>query len=243
MNKIENITSLVPTNNDQTYSIISLIAASDFFEKLILLILILLSVQVWAIIISKIFSYRSTIKKMIIFENIFWSGPVLEVLYKEVKQDIDNPLAAVFVNAMDEYKKNDDYNNDNNDFLKTGRKERITQAMNLTKIKLITQLEKKLSFLAIVGSSSPFIGLLGTVWGIIHSFQSIASSKNTALTVVAPGISQALIATAIGLLTAIPAVIFFNYLSNNLDNIYTKIEYFNGEFYNLLSRAIDEEKI
>ena len=115
--------------------------------------------------------------------------------------------------------------------------------MALSKNKEIEQLESKLGFLATVGSAAPFIGLFGTVWGIMHSFQSIAASKNTSLAVVAPGIAEALLATAIGLFAAIPATIFYNYLTSNVDRFENEIDNFSYELNSLLSRAIDEEKM
>jgi biopolymer transport protein TolQ len=127
--------------------------------------------------------------------------------------------------------------------LKVGQKERVLQSMYLVRDRELEKLETGLVFLATVGSSATFIGLFGTVWGIMHSFQSIAASKNTTLAVVAPGIAEALLATAIGLLAAIPAVIFHSYLTSKVISINNKIDDFVGELHTLLSRAIDEEKI
>ena len=121
--------------------------------------------------------------------------------------------------------------------------ERVSGSMYLSRNRELEQLETKLGFLATVGSSAPFIGLFGTVWGIMHSFQSIASSKNTTLAVVAPGIAEALLATAIGLFVAIPATIFYNYLCSEIDSINNKLDDFIGELHSLISRAIDEEKM
>jgi biopolymer transport protein TolQ len=178
------------------------------------------------------------------FENVFWSGQVLDILYERVKRSIDNPLSAVFVAAMNECKRNEGNKNIAADsILKTGLKERIMQAMNLVRNRESENLESHLGFLAIVGSASPFIGLFGTVWGIMHSFQSIAASSNTSLAVVAPGIAESLLATAIGLAAAIPSVIFYNLLASKANHLTSKLDDFVGELHTLLARAIDEEKL
>lgn len=240
-NQAENIVTTVSTAD---FSVISLVLSSDFIGKSVILILILSSIWTWAIIVNKILYYKELKKKMSNFENIFWSGQVLDDLYERVKKLIDNPLSAVFVSAMEECKKNAKNSSVvKSDLIKVGHKERVIQSMHLTKNREVERLESKLGFLATVGSAAPFIGLFGTVWGIMHSFQSIAASKNTSLAVVAPGIAEALLATAIGLFAAIPAVIFYNYLSSQVDGIYNKIEDFSGELNSLLTRAIDEEKI
>lgn len=244
MSTTQQAENIVTTANTADLSVISLILSSDFVGKFVIITLILASIWSWAIIVSKVRYYSNLKKKMGNFENLFWSGQALDDLYEIFKRTIDNPLALVFINAMDECKKNKKNNIiSKTELLKIGNKERVIQSMNLAKNREIEQLEKKLGFLATVGSASPFIGLFGTVWGIMHSFQSIAASKNTSLAIVAPGIAEALLATAIGLFAAIPAVIFYNYLSAEVDNIYNKIEDFSGELNTLLSRAIDEEKI
>lgn len=224
-------------------SILSLVTSSDFVGKGVIFILVLASIWSWAIIISKFLQYSSVHKKMKTFESLFWSGQVLDELYEKIKKSIDNPLSAVFVGALNECKKSKDSAAKKSESLRIGHKERVLGSMYLARNRELETLETKLGFLATVGASAPFIGLFGTVWGIMHSFQSIASSKNTTLAVVAPGIAEALLATAIGLFAAIPAVIFYNYLSSEVDNINNKIDGFIGELNTLLSRAIDEEKM
>jgi biopolymer transport protein TolQ len=206
-----------------------------------MLILVIASIWAWAIIIDKIFYLIQIRKKIKNFEGVFWSGAVLDQLYETIKRSIDNPLAAVFVAAMNECKRLT--SKGLTDTLKVSHKERIMQAMYLIRNREIERMEQNLSFLATVASSTPFIGLFGTVWGIMHSFQSIATSKNTSLAVVAPGIAEALLATAIGLFAAIPAVIFYNYLSSQINKMNNKIDDFINELSSILSRAIDEEKI
>ncbi|WP_347938629.1 protein TolQ [Rickettsia oklahomensis] len=222
-------------------SIFSLISSSDIIGKSVMLILLVVSIWSWAIILDKIFKLMQVQQSMRAFENVFWSGGVLEQLYESIKRSVNNPLALIFVSAMNECKSLN--SKGLSDALKNNHKERITGAMYLAQNREIEKLEKNLSFLATVGSSSPFIGLFGTVWGIMHGFQSIATSKNTSLAVVAPGIAEALLATAIGLFTAIPAVIFYNYLISRITLINNKIEDFISELNSILSKAIDQEKI
>ncbi|PCJ27352.1 MAG: protein TolQ [Rickettsiales bacterium] len=225
-------------------SIISLVSSSDFVGKLVILTLVLASVWSWAIIASKLTHYSALKKRIRAFETLFWSGQILDELYERVKQSVDNPLSAVFVGAIKECKKSDASSSaTRSSAALIGHKERVLGAMYLARNRELETLDEKLGFLATIGSSAPFIGLFGTVWGIMHSFQSIASSKNTSLEVVAPGIAEALLATAIGLFVAIPAVMFYNYLSSEVDSINNKIDDFIGELNALISRAIDEEKM
>ncbi|WP_064429064.1 protein TolQ [Rickettsia sp. Tenjiku01] len=222
-------------------SIFSLISSSDIISKSVMLMLLIASIWSWAIILDKIFKLVQVQKSMRAFENVFWSGGVLEQLYESIKRSVNNPLALIFVSAMDECKSLS--TKGLSEGLKNNHKERITGAMYLAQNREVEKLEKNLSFLATVGSSAPFVGLFGTVWGIMHSFQSIATSKNTSLAVVAPGIAEALLATAIGLFAAIPAVIFYNYLIARITLINNKIEDFISELNSILSKAIDQEKM
>ncbi|MEY4464074.1 MAG: TolQ protein [Pseudomonadota bacterium] len=222
-------------------SIFSLISSSDIIGKSVMLMLLIASIWSWAIILDKIFKLAQVQRRMKSFENVFWSGGVLEQLYESIKRSVNNPLALIFVSAMDECKSLN--TKGLSDALKNNHKERITSAMYLAQNREVEKLEKNLSFLATVGSSAPFVGLFGTVWGIMHSFQSIATSKNTSLAVVAPGIAEALLATAIGLFAAIPAVIFYNYLISRITLINNKIEDFSSELNSILSKAIDQEKM
>lgn len=225
----------------QKYSVWQLISSADPVGKSIILILILASIVSWAIIIDKYYRYSNIRAKMQVFENLFWSGQVLDILYEKIKPSIDNPMAAVFVAAMGECKRHDPRTKDT--ALKVGLKERIHQAMSLVRNREADKLEKNLAFLATVGSSATFIGILGTVLGIMHSFESIAASNNTSLAVVAPGIAESLLTTAIGLIAAIPAMIFYNFLSTQSNNILNRIEDFSYELHTILTRAIDEEKL
>jgi biopolymer transport protein TolQ len=224
-------------------SITSLITSSDLISKTIITVLLLCSIWSWAVFFLKIQNFGQIKKKMRTFENIFWSGQIIDDLYERVRRNVDNPLTLVFVNALDETKKSSNNQSRHNDLLKLSYKERVLIMMNLAKNREIEKLSIKIGSLATIASCSPFVGLLGTVWGIMHSFQSIAASKNTTLAVVAPGIAEALFTTALGLFVAIPATLIYNYLSAELDNIADKIEDFIGELSTLISRAIDDEKM
>jgi biopolymer transport protein TolQ len=226
----------------QNHSIWHMVANADLVGKSVILILLIASIVSWAIIIDKYLKYKDVRFKMRAFENLFWSGQVLDMLYEKVKTSIDNPMASIFVAAMSECKRHDASKNRDSS-LKVGLKERISQAMYLVRNREMDKMETHLGFLATVGSSGTFIGLFGTVWGIMHSFQSIASSNNTSLAVVAPGIAEALFATAIGLVAAIPAGIFYNLLSSQSNNIANRLADFSSELHTLLARAIDEEKL
>jgi len=236
------VTEIVKTTTSQDLSILGLIAHADGVGKFVMFVLVMLSVASWAVIFDKIFKYQAIKKKIIQFDEIFWSGQGLDQLYDRMKKTIDSPLAAIFVSAMAELGRSNNKNLPADSILKIGQKDRIMQAMNLVRNREIERIESYLSFLAGVGSYSPFIGLFGTVWGIMHSFQSIAASKNTSIAVVAPGIAEALLATAIGLLAAIPAVAFYNYLASQSNYISNRMDDFIAELYTILSRSIDEEK-
>lgn len=235
------INDVVEITSQSNSSILSLISSADIIGKSVILLLIIASIWAWAVIIDKLINLSSLKKRIATFEATFWSGVVLDQLYEAVKRSINNPLSVVFIAAMNECKRQNSKNL--SDHLKISHKERIVQSMYLVKNREIERLEQNLSFLATTASSTPFIGLFGTVWGIMHSFQSIAASKNTSLAVVAPGIAEALLATAIGLFAAIPAVIFYNYLSAQISGLHNKIDDFINELNTILTRAIDEEKM
>jgi len=241
MSSPNNINDVVEITAQNSSSIFSLISSSDIVSKFVMLVLVIASIWAWTIIIDKIVHLIQLRKKIKGFENNFWSGAVLDQLYESIKRSINNPLASIFVAAMNECTRQNSKNL--TDAQKLSHKDRIMQSMYLIRNREIERLEQNLGFLATVASSTPFIGLFGTVWGIMHSFQSIAASKNTSLAVVAPGIAEALLATAIGLFAAIPAVIFYNYLSSQINIIVNKIDDFINELSSILSRAIDEGKM
>ena len=225
----------------QTTNISDSFFSGDFVSQTVVVILFIASIISWAIIIEKYFKYRNIRSQILKFESIFWSGQVLDSLYDKLKTEYhNNPMVNIFISAMVEYKRRDSSSKDTT--LVIGVKERISQSMHVVRNRELERLDSNLSFLATVGSSATFIGLFGTVWGIMHSFQSIALSNNTSLAVVAPGIAEALFATAVGLIAAIPASIFYNFFYSKSNAIANKLEDFSYELYNLLTRAIDEDR-
>jgi biopolymer transport protein TolQ len=175
------------------------------------------------------------------FEDSFWSGGSLDDLYDELDNQPPDPMSAIFVSAMREWRRSAAGLGLKAERMKAGLKERVERVMDITLGREMQRLEKQMIFLASVGSSAPFIGLFGTVWGIMNAFTSIAAAKNTTLAVVAPGIAEALFATALGLVAAIPAVIGFNKLSTDLGRYSARLESFSGEFTAILSRQLEEQ--
>src|SRR5712672_1392977 len=202
----------------------------------VMLGLLICSVWVWAIAIDKTFLYARMRRAMDRFEQAFWSGQSLEELYKTLSARPNHSMAALFVAAMREWKRS--LEGQARSF--AGLQMRIEKVMDVTISREVERLERRLLVLATVGSAGPFVGLFGTVWGIMSSFQSIAASKNTSLAVVAPGIAEALFATAIGLIAAIPATIFYNKFASEVNRQAQRLEGFADEFSAILSRQIDE---
>jgi biopolymer transport protein TolQ len=217
-----------------------LVLQADTVVKIVMLILLIASIWSWSIIIEKTKKFFILKKQAETFEEAFWSGESLEKLYKE-EENPKHPLTTVFVAGMYEWTRASDSNSLSNEKIQAGLQERIHQVMNVAVIRELENIEKNIGFLATVGSTAPFIGLFGTVWGIMNSFQSIALSKDTSLAVVAPGIAEALLATALGLVAAIPAVIAYNKLSNNLNTYALRLQNFASEFESLLSRHLSDQ--
>jgi biopolymer transport protein TolQ len=217
-------------------SILTLFWQAHWIVKGVMLGLLVASIWVWAIVVDKTLLYARSGKELDSFETAFWSGQSLEELYRGLSAGESRGLAAVFVAAMREWKRS--FESQTRSF--AGLQMRIEKVMNVTIAREIERLERRLLVLATVGSAGPFIGLFGTVWGIMTSFQSIAASKNTSLAVVAPGIAEALFATAIGLVAAIPATIFYNKFVADVNKQAQRLEAFSDEFSAILSRQIDE---
>jgi biopolymer transport protein TolQ len=217
-------------------SIFTLFLQAHWIVKSVMIGLMVCSIWVWAIAIDKLILYARTTRAMDGFEQTFWSGQSLEELYRVVSARPNHSMAALFVAAMREWKRS--FEGAPRSF--AGLQMRIEKVMDVTIMREIERLERRLLVLATVGSAGPFIGLFGTVWGIMTSFQSIAASKNTSLAVVAPGIAEALFATAIGLVAAIPATIFYNKFSSEVNKQAQRLEGFADEFSAILSRQIDE---
>ena len=217
-------------------SLWSLFWQAHFVVKLVMLGLMAASVWCWAIIVDKTLLFGRTKRAMDRFEEVFWSGQSLEDLYRNLESRANTNLAAVFVAAMREWKRS---------FEGSGRSvaslsQRIDKVLDVTIQREVDRLDARLLVLASIGSAGPYIGLFGTVVGIMNSFTSIAASKNTSLAVVAPGIAEALFATAIGLFAAIPAVLAYNKLQSQVAKLQSRLEAFADEFSAILSRQIDE---
>ncbi len=216
-------------------SLIALFMQAHWVVKTVMLGLLACSVWVWAIAIDKIFLYSRTKRAMDRFEQAFWSGQSIEELYRALSAKPTQSRAACVVAAMREWKRS--FESQTRSF--AGLQMRIEKVMNVSIAREVERLERRLLVLATVGSAGPFVGLFGTVWGIMSSFQAIAMSKNTNLAVVAPGIAEALFATALGLLAAIPAVIFYNKFAADSSRLSQRLETFADEFSAIVSRQID----
>jgi biopolymer transport protein TolQ len=219
-------------------SLLSMFWGAHIIVKLVMLGLFSASVWCWAIIVDKIVLYMKTRRQMDNFEQVFWSGQSLEDLYRSLSSRANHGMPALFVAAMREWKRSHEGGRPAIGSLQ----QRIDKVMDVTINRELERYQSNLLVLATIGSSSPFIGLFGTVWGIMTAFQGIAASKNTSLAVVAPGIAEALFATAIGLVAAIPAVIAYNKLSSDAGALGGRLETFADEFSAILSRQIDERR-
>ncbi len=214
----------------------SLFQNADFVVQFVMIGLIVASIAVWAIALDKVLLYRRTKTAMDRFEQAFWSGQSLDELYRTLSARPSHSMAALFVAAMREWKRS--VEGQPRSF--AGLQMRIEKVMDVTIQREIERLESRLLVLATVGSAGPFIGLFGTVWGIMTSFRAIAGQQTTSLAVVAPGIAEALFATAIGLIAAIPATIFYNKFISDVNKQAQRLEGFADEFAAILSRQIDE---
>ncbi len=221
-------------------SILELFRHAHIVVKLVIVGLLLASIWSWAIILEKLFLFAKTRKETDKFEQVFWSGQSLDELYNALNARRNTGMAALFVAAMREWKRSTtEREGDRGSRVMPGVQLRVEKVMDVTISREVERLERRLTFLATVGSTAPFVGLFGTVWGIMTSFQAIAVSKNTSLAVVAPGIAEALFATALGLLAAIPAVIFYNKFAADSSRLSQRLEAFADEFSAIVSRQID----
>ncbi len=219
-------------------SIWGLFLQADIVVQIVMILLIAASFWCWAVIFEKVLRMRRLDRKAGDFEDRFWSGGALDDLYERVGQRPEDPMSAIFVAAMREWRRSTERGaiGEDSRLTLTGRIDRV---MEIALARELHHLERYMTFLASVGSTAPFIGLFGTVWGIMNSFQAIALTKNTSLAVVAPGIAEALFATALGLIAAIPAVIGYNKLNNDISRYAARLESFSGEFSAILSRQAD----
>jgi len=220
------------------FSFWGMFSQADWVVQLVMILLMAASIWSWAIIVSKFRLMHKIKKGTDAFEETFWSGNSLEDILGKIGRTPENPLAKVFVAAMNEWQKSMSAKGSVQDRMSI--QERLHKVMRVTLNREMAAIEKHTSYLASVGSVSPFIGLFGTVWGIMNAFQSIALTSNTSLAVVAPGIAEALLATAMGLGAAIPAVIFYNRIVNEINRFAGRLEGFTDEFSAFLSRQLDE---
>ena len=211
------------TNTD--FSLMSLFLRADIVVKSVILILIACSIYSWAVIIEKFRLFKKINLSSEEFENKFWNSKSAETFYNSLPSKVDDPMAVVFQEAMESLLKKKTKNN---------LSEKMTIFLEVGIEKQMSKIEKGFTFLATVGSTAPFIGLFGTVWGIMNSFQSIAISRNTSLAIVAPGIAEALFATALGLLAAIPAVIAYNKFNTEAKKYSQKLENFSKRFLTII---------
>ena len=217
------------------FSLIALFLSASWVVKIVMLGLLAASVWSWAIVVDKSVLFTRTGREMNRFERVFWSGQSLEELYQSMADRTSTGLGSIFVAAMKEWKRS----HEQGAASYLGVQQRLEKVLDVAINRESDGLERGLRFLATVGSAAPFVGLFGTVWGIMSSFQSIAASKSTNLAVVAPGIAEALFATALGLLAAIPAVIAYNKLSGDANKMIGRLEGFADEFSTILSRQLE----
>ena len=218
-------TQAVGLASNTDFSIISLFIRADFIVKSVIIILIVSSVYSWAIIFEKIKMFKKISKSTEEFENKFWKSKSAETFYNNLPDNFEDPMANVFRNSMEVMLKSKRTSNLN---------EKMSRMLEINLEQQMEKIEKSYTFLATVGSTAPFIGLFGTVWGIMNSFQSIAISRNTSLAIVAPGIAEALFATALGLLAAIPAVIAFNKFNSDSRKYSQKLENFSKRLLSII---------
>ncbi len=211
------------TNTD--FSLLSLFFRADIVVKSVIVILIVCSIYSWAVIIEKFRLFKKINKSSEEFEEKFWNSKSAETFYNNLPSNIQDPMALVFQNAMEGLLKKKSRSNIS---------ERMTALLENGIEKQMDKIDKGFTFLATVGSTAPFIGLFGTVWGIMNSFQSIAISRNTSLAIVAPGIAEALFATALGLLAAIPAVVAYNKFNTESKKYSLKLENFSKRFLTII---------
>ncbi len=220
-------------------SMLGLFLQADIIVKVVMSMLMFASVWSWAIIFEK----RSTLKRLNSragrFEDSFWSGEPLDKLYERVKKGKQDPLLKTFCAGMEEWHNGVAGGVPSKESIQASLRQQIERAMSVTINREMNTLERGMTFLASIGATAPFVGLFGTVWGIMNSFTSIAHTNNTSLAVVAPGIAEALFATALGLVAAIPAVIAYNILTNSLHRYADRLDAFVSEFSAILSRHLD----
>jgi biopolymer transport protein TolQ len=228
-------TETLAATQDIDFSLLALFARATITVQLVMLMLFVMSFWSWAIIVRKHIAFRLARREAGVFDQAFWSGEPLDELFEKIGPEPVGASEKIFASGMLEWRRS--HRDDGG--LIAGAQARIDRSMDVAIAKQSEKLNAGLSFLATTGSTAPFIGLFGTVWGIKHSFEQIAISQNTSLAVVAPGIAEALLATGIGLVAAIPAVVFYNKLNADSEHIIGGYEAFADEFATILSRQLD----
>lgn len=223
-------------------SVWGLFLQADLIVKAVMLMLLIASVWSWAIIFDKWVTFKGLYVKANRFERSFWSGEALEKIFQRIQNKASDPMARTFCAGMNEWQLTMEGKSGVDGSLRAGLQQRIERAMSTTISREISLLEKYMTFLATVGSTAPFVGLFGTVWGIMNSFAAIAGSQNTSLAVVAPGIAEALFATALGLVAAIPAVVAYNKFSTDLNRYADRLDGFAAEFSSILGRHLEQQE-
>ncbi len=231
-------TALEPAKSASDFSFWGLFMLADWVVKSVMIVLAIASIWSWAVAVNKAFMFYVLRKRATDFEDTFWSGRTLDDLSASLGSDTRDPMARIFAAAMREY--NESRAGARTEGALQSTRQRIDSVMNLVINREMAKAEKGMSVLATVASASVFVGLFGTVWGIMNSFRAIAVSQNTNLSVVAPGIAEALFATALGLIAAIPALVFYNKFSADLDSYGGRIEGYADELSAILSRKISK---
>ena len=222
------------------FGVLGLFLRSDWVIKAVMAVLFFGSVWSWTIIIEKWLRFRRLAKQAQFFENSFWSGGSLEDLFDEVGNMPHNPMAAIFSSAMGEWRRSSSRGLIATETMRERLQERIDRVMEVSLGREVERLERYMVFLASAGATAPFIGLFGTVWGIMNSFQAIGAARDTNIAVVAPGLAEALFTTAMGLIVAIPAVFAYNKFSTDMARYSQRLEGFAAEFSGILSRQLEE---
>ena len=222
-------------------SMLGLFLQADIIVKMVMLVLVCSSIWCWVVIFEKKAMLSKLMRRAKKFEDAFWSGEPLDKLYQRIKKSPHDPLLKTFSAGMEEWQNTVAGGIPAREELQASLRQRVERAMTVTINREMNRLERGMTFLATIGSTAPFIGLFGTVWGIMNSFTAIAQSNNTSLAVVAPGMAEALFATALGLVAAIPAVVAYNGYSNRLDRYAGRLDGFVTEFTAILSRHLESQ--
>ena len=237
--QVSNVAAGAVSAGGHDLSIFGLFLHADFVVKFVMLVLIAMSVWCWTIIISKRLTLKKLNRRADKFEEAFWSGESLDKLFQRVRKSAPDPLLTTFTAGMEEWQAGVSSGIPRSETLQASLKQRVERAMSLAIVREMEMMERGMTFLATTGSSATFIGLFGTVWGIMNSFTAIAAMNNTSLAVVAPGIAEALFATATGLVAAIPAMVAYNVFSTALARYGDRLNNFAVEFSAIMSRHLD----